>query len=93
MVMASKGHLLVKEASSAESSKIEKEKQATHFRAQIPQPIHKSSEMKATLSVTLTSMQSFPILTTGHDLRQGKRGVSQQRLTVLFQGAYFLHSC
>ncbi|KAJ6519090.1 hypothetical protein C8R45DRAFT_758362, partial [Mycena sanguinolenta] len=30
------------------------------FLTQIPQPIHKNSEMKAILSVDLTSMQSFP---------------------------------
>ncbi|KAJ7781861.1 hypothetical protein DFH07DRAFT_728532, partial [Mycena maculata] len=31
-----------------------------HFLTQIPQPIHRNSEMKAILSVDLTSMQSFP---------------------------------
>ncbi|KAJ6581832.1 hypothetical protein B0H19DRAFT_929649 [Mycena capillaripes] len=30
------------------------------FLTQIPQPIHRNSEMKAILSVDLTSMQSFP---------------------------------
>ena len=39
----------------------------TYFFTQIPQPIHRSSEMNAFLSVGLTSIQSFPILTTGHD--------------------------
>lgn len=33
----------------------------THFLTQIPQPIHKNSEMKAILSLDLTSMQSFPV--------------------------------
>ncbi|KAJ7140242.1 hypothetical protein C8R43DRAFT_892844, partial [Mycena crocata] len=32
-----------------------------HFLTQIPQPIHRNSEMKAILSVDLTSMQSFPL--------------------------------
>ncbi|TFK91169.1 hypothetical protein K466DRAFT_483352, partial [Polyporus arcularius HHB13444] len=31
-----------------------------HFFTQIPQPIHKNSEMYAILSVGLTSMHSFP---------------------------------
>ncbi|KAJ7809093.1 hypothetical protein B0H14DRAFT_2379975, partial [Mycena olivaceomarginata] len=31
-----------------------------HFLTQIPQPIHRNSEMKAILSVDLTSMQSLP---------------------------------
>ena len=34
---------------------------------QIPQPMQRVSEMAAILSVGDTSMQSFPILTTGHD--------------------------
>ena len=61
----------------------EKDPDATHFLTQIPQPIHKNSEMKAILSLDLTSIQSLPghivshylagletpvpILTTGHD--------------------------
>ncbi|KAG1825557.1 uncharacterized protein BJ212DRAFT_1248996, partial [Suillus subaureus] len=31
-----------------------------HFFTQIPQPIHKNSEMNAILSVDFTSMQSLP---------------------------------
>ncbi|KAG1757957.1 hypothetical protein EDB19DRAFT_1623753, partial [Suillus lakei] len=31
-----------------------------HFFTQIPQPMHKNSEMNAILSVDFTSMQSFP---------------------------------
>ncbi|KAG2345301.1 hypothetical protein BDR05DRAFT_880617, partial [Suillus weaverae] len=31
-----------------------------HFFTQIPQPIHKNSEMNAILSVGFTSMQSLP---------------------------------
>lgn len=31
-----------------------------HFFTQIPQPMHKNSEMKAILSVDLTSIHSFP---------------------------------
>lgn len=53
--IASKGHLMSYEHS------------CTHFLTQIPQPIHNSSEMTAFLSVGLTSIQSFPIFTTGHD--------------------------
>ena len=36
-----------------------------HFFTQIPQPMHRISEMKASLSVRSTSMQTLPILTTG----------------------------
>ena len=36
------------------------EEGSTHFFTQIPQPIHKNSEMNAILSVGLTSMHSFP---------------------------------
>ncbi|KAI0258293.1 hypothetical protein BC834DRAFT_835963 [Gloeopeniophorella convolvens] len=32
----------------------------THFLTQIPQPMHKNSEMNAILSVGFTSIQSFP---------------------------------
>lgn len=32
----------------------------THFLTQIPQPMHRNSEMYAILSVGLTSIQSFP---------------------------------
>lgn len=38
------------------------------MREQIPQPIQRSSEMNAILSFDPTSIQSLPILTTGHDL-------------------------
>ncbi|EPS98283.1 hypothetical protein FOMPIDRAFT_59160, partial [Fomitopsis schrenkii] len=42
-----------------------------HFFTQIPQPMQRNSEMKAILSVGLTSIQSLPgnvpIFTTGHD--------------------------
>eukprot|EP01147_Barroeca_monosierra_P001915 gene1914-gene3940 len=37
-----------------------------HFFTQIPHPIHKTSDILA-LSVGATSIQSFPIRTTGHD--------------------------
>ncbi|ABN67477.2 predicted protein [Scheffersomyces stipitis CBS 6054] len=40
-----------------------------HFLTQIPQPIHKFSEMKAILDAGVTSIHNFPVLTTGHDLR------------------------
>ena len=33
----------------------------THFFTQIPQPMHKNSEMNAILSEGLTSMQSLPV--------------------------------
>ena len=38
-----------------------------HFFGQIPQPIHRLSEMNAILDSGVTSMQSFPLLTTGQD--------------------------
>lgn len=39
----------------------------TYFLTQIPHPIHSSSDKNAFLSVGFTSIQSFPILTTGHE--------------------------
>ncbi|KAI9336789.1 hypothetical protein BDR26DRAFT_864609 [Obelidium mucronatum] len=36
-----------------------------HFLTQIPHPIHNSSERNAIFEFTATSIQSFPILTTG----------------------------
>lgn len=38
-----------------------------HFFGQIPQPMQRLSEMKAILESGVTSMQSFPVRTTGHD--------------------------
>lgn len=38
-----------------------------HFFGQMPQPMHRRSEIKAILDSGATSMQSFPVLTTGHD--------------------------
>jgi len=38
-----------------------------HFFGQIPQPIHRRSEMKAILLSGATSMHSLPVRTTGHD--------------------------
>ncbi|KAJ7712727.1 hypothetical protein B0H16DRAFT_1342096 [Mycena metata] len=54
--MASKGHLYAWRLARASSSNI----QLCYFLTQIPQPIHRNSEMKAILSVGLTSIQSFP---------------------------------
>ncbi|KAF1931052.1 uncharacterized protein M421DRAFT_21480, partial [Didymella exigua CBS 183.55] len=38
-----------------------------HFFGQIPQPIHRRSEMKAILESLVTSMHSLPVRTTGQD--------------------------
>lgn len=38
-----------------------------HFLTQIPHPMHKRSDMKAIFDSDVTSMQSFPVRTTGHD--------------------------
>ncbi|EYE91201.1 uncharacterized protein EURHEDRAFT_421952, partial [Aspergillus ruber CBS 135680] len=38
-----------------------------HFLGQIPQPMQRRSEMKAILDSGLTSIQSFPVRTTGQD--------------------------
>ncbi|RPA91042.1 hypothetical protein L873DRAFT_1715620, partial [Choiromyces venosus 120613-1] len=38
-----------------------------HFFGQIPQPMHSCSEIKAILDSGVTSIHSFPVLTTGHD--------------------------
>ncbi|KAI5808831.1 hypothetical protein DFH27DRAFT_461016, partial [Peziza echinospora] len=38
-----------------------------HFLGQIPHPMHSLSEMKAILDSGVTSMQSFPVRTTGQD--------------------------
>ncbi|ODV80344.1 uncharacterized protein CANTADRAFT_40353, partial [Suhomyces tanzawaensis NRRL Y-17324] len=40
-----------------------------HFFTQIPQPIHKVSEIKAIFEVGVTSIHNFPVLTTGQLLR------------------------
>ncbi|KAJ7491897.1 hypothetical protein FB451DRAFT_1021289 [Mycena latifolia] len=52
--MASKGHLGGRQAVHGA------EQRSPDFLTQIPQPMHRNSEMKAILSVDLTSMQSFP---------------------------------
>ncbi|KAI3575173.1 hypothetical protein IWW34DRAFT_88767 [Fusarium oxysporum f. sp. albedinis] len=38
-----------------------------HFLGQIPQPIQRDSEMNASLESGWTSIQSFPLRTTGQD--------------------------
>ncbi|QBM89847.1 hypothetical protein METSCH_E00810 [Metschnikowia aff. pulcherrima] len=38
-----------------------------HFFTQIPQPTHKFSEINAILLAGVTSIQSLPVFTTGHD--------------------------
>ncbi|PVH98765.1 hypothetical protein DM02DRAFT_530517 [Periconia macrospinosa] len=38
-----------------------------HFLGQIPQPMHRRSEMKAILESGATSMHSLPVRTTGQD--------------------------
>lgn len=38
-----------------------------HFFTHIPQPIHSRSEIKEIFDSGVTSMQSFPVRTTGHD--------------------------
>src|ERR1700761_6537922 len=38
-----------------------------HFLGQMPQPMHRDSEMKAMRDSGVTSMQSLPLRTTGHD--------------------------
>lgn len=43
------------------------------FLTQIPQPIQRFSEMKAILLVGVTSIQSLPVLTTGHAFRHSCR--------------------
>ena len=42
-----------------------------HFLTQIPQPIHKVSEMNAILDVGPTSIHSLPVLTTGQAFLYG----------------------
>jgi hypothetical protein len=44
-----------------------------HFFGQIPHPIHSRSEMNAILDSAVTSIQSFPVLTTGQDFRHSWR--------------------
>jgi len=38
-----------------------------HFFGQIPHPIHSLSDIKAIFESGVTSIQSFPVLTTGQD--------------------------
>ncbi|KAI0318522.1 hypothetical protein OF83DRAFT_1056721 [Amylostereum chailletii] len=45
----------------------------THFLTQIPQPMHKNSEMKAILSEDLTSIQSLPARNNRFKNRQETR--------------------
>ena len=52
---------------------------------QIPQPIQSVSEMAAILSLGVTSMQSFPIRTTGQDFLHSCRhllGLHLSELTI-----------
>ena len=56
IAIASNGHL---KRGSRDKKKTEESGRA-YFLTQIPQPIHRISEIKAILSVGLTSMHSFP---------------------------------
>lgn len=38
-----------------------------HFFTQIPHPMHRRSDMNAIFESGVTSMQSLPVRTTGHD--------------------------
>ncbi len=52
---------------------------------QMPHPMHSSSDMDAILSLGVTSMQSLPIRTTGHDLRHSclhRFGLHLSELTI-----------
>ncbi|KAJ6565975.1 hypothetical protein B0H10DRAFT_1841973, partial [Mycena sp. CBHHK59/15] len=57
------------------------------FLTQIPQPMHKNSEMKAILSVGLTSMQSFP----GMQDMDGTHPFLRQDMTVMQTHRFGLH--
>lgn len=50
---------------------------------QIPQPMQSSSLIYAILSVGVTSMHSFPILTTGHDFLHSCRHLLGLHLSAL----------
>lgn len=54
-----------------------------HFLGQIPQPIHRRSDMKAILDSGVTSMQSLPVLTTGHDFLHSCRHFFGLHLSLL----------
>ena len=68
-----------------------------HFLTQIPQPIHSRSDMKAILDSGVTSMQSLPVRTTGHDFLHSCRHffglhLSLLIIAILYDGsAYSLH--
>lgn len=54
-----------------------------HFLGQIPQPIHRRSDMKAILDSGVTSIQSLPVLTTGHDFLHSCRHFFGLHLSLL----------
>ncbi len=57
IAIASNGHL---EIESAHRTPCEARNVSTHFLTQIPQPIHRNSDMNAILSVGFTSIHSLP---------------------------------
>ena len=54
-----------------------------HFFGQIPHPMQSLSEMKAMRESEVTSMQSFPVLTTGHDFLHSCRHFLGLHLSLL----------
>lgn len=65
IAIASNGHLEEHKSKLYHPHDLEVEREGgyereTHFFTQIPQPIHKNSEMKAILSDDLTSIHSLP---------------------------------
>ncbi|KAK2023816.1 hypothetical protein LZ31DRAFT_476956 [Colletotrichum somersetense] len=54
-----------------------------HFLGQIPQPMHSDSERKAMRDSGVTSMQSFPERTTGHDFLHSWRHFFGLHLSLL----------
>ena len=54
-----------------------------HFLGQIPHPIQSLSEMYAILDSGATSMQSFPVRTTGHDFLHSCRHFLGLHLSLL----------
>lgn len=69
-----------------------------HFFTQMPHPIHSRSEMNAILDSGATSIQSFPVRTTGHDFLHSCRHfyrciISARSLVLARSGGGSLWAC
>ena len=54
-----------------------------HFFGHMPHPIQRDSDMKAILESGVTSMQSLPVRTTGHDFLHSWRHFLREQSAML----------